>query len=599
MTCIYLISFTGDTRWKATASSLDCAVNFLAGVVARHCFQQKATPVFTTNQLPAQLPGVADLDIKEHFGKVYKGVRALIEKESKQNNLVELALSTPTFINLWDAGVNRALYHLLPGVASRCKRLVIVDVIDLERDVPNLYQPPDVLPDEAVKRGDAKIVMKLKHRLAYFLMFAGLKRWFNHDPNTAMSPEVAIIGTHTKSFASKDGGKHLDKAKQTLRLAIIHEATKMGIADSIDPHVITYCTSKKDNTDDLKKVKDAIEHLMHGQADFKTDVSAKYIFLRSLYYNSSQLVINREEVARKAYQCNLLEDGEIKDCLMKFRDAGSILYYPEMLPHPIKNQIIFNIVNIVQVLDKLFYLEYHDSKGTVSLAGQSPQDMDLYKHGLLAKSLAERIFGKRCAHVFMDYMVSHGVSALVTLSSQQLYFMPTVRSSFDASPPHKPSLYIKYNIAFLLYDSLSLFPKFLHNIFDEAEAQFVKTTESNTFSFNYYSSISSPPSEVKITYHKDVVEVYVASLQTTYNSYLSSSIIALCTKVFDHLSTHQQSLHYQFCIMCPNTYDSVEHHYVPFFIAYPSMHKELYCNECNKNISTAESNISSATCWLN
>lgn len=595
---IYSVLSVDDTHWKTAADSSECAINFLAGVVARHCYHQKATPLFTTSQLPVDLPGVTDPDIKEHFAKVFKGVKALIEKESKQNNLVELALSSPTFINLWDVGVNRALYQLLPGVASRCKRLVVVDVIDLERDVPNLHKPPEAFPDEAVKRGDSEIVMKLHSRLTYFLMFAGLKRWFNPDPSTSLSPEVTIIGTHTQSFASRDDGKHLDKAKQTLHHAIMHAATKMGIMYVIDPHIITYCTNKRDNTDDLNKVKDTIEQLIQSQADFQTDVSAKYIFLRSLFYDSSQLVTHREEVARKAYQCNLLDDKEIEKCLIEFRNAGSILYYPNLLPPPVRDQIIFNVVNIVQVLDKLFYLEYYNNEGTLSLAGQSPRDMELYKYGLLTESLAERIVGKRYCHMFLDYMISCEVCTVVEVSSQKLFFVPTVRNDFDASCPQKPSMYITYNIAFLQYDSLSLFPKFLHTVFETSEAQLVKTTQSNMFSFNYYPSLSSPPSQVRIIYHKDVVEVCVPSLQTTFNSYLSSGIIALCTKVFDHLSTYQQSLRYKLCIMCPNTYESVKHHYVPFYVGYRPNHKELYCNDCKGNIGTTDKDISAAACWL-
>ena len=90
--------FIGDQHWEMM-SGTDCAVQYLANVVAQYYFRLKKMPSFSDSAVTKEsfeklFPNSADAHIKNHFKKIYKDVIALLQKEKKRHGLTTCFIST-------------------------------------------------------------------------------------------------------------------------------------------------------------------------------------------------------------------------------------------------------------------------------------------------------------------------------------------------------------------------------------------------------------------------------------------------------------------------------------------------------------------------
>ena len=595
-----LFFFIEETQWKLSPG-MENTEHFLSTIVTQYCFRHKGQPTFpSTESIEKEvkaIPSLEDPQLQKHFIKVFKGIKAVVDERVKNNTLSELALFKPVFVNVWDCGVNRALYQFLPGIASRCKRLVMIIVIDLERDVPHLNEPPELKGMSPYKeRGDDELVMQLHSRLRYLLFCAGVKHWYNRDQAFTKAPEAVIIGTHTKKFAESNGGQDLKEAVGLLQRSVIAEADKMGIANIIDPNIVTFCRNSDDNDGELNKVKATIECLISSQINFDTSFKARYMFLRSIFYpeSSKSSIVPYDLISNIAFKCGVYSQNELDNFLLELRNVGSIMFYPEMRAPFLRENIVTDVIEPLKRLDTLFYFEHYNKESTLDKSG----DLDLYRRGLVSKQLATTVFTDGPPEVFLEYLITCEDCAEVDLPGLgEFYFFPAIRTGFDRSFPNCTSMFIWYGCnSFVQIDSLILFVKYFSKVFKvPTEAQLEFTYEYNTLSFKYQESPSSDGVEVKVIFQKDKFEVRIPSLQSTnstLNMSLCSRVIQLSTMVFSHISSYVQNLDFKPCIMCPESDSNDEPHFIQFFVTYRL--KDVFCKVCNKNIIVKDNR----SCWL-
>ncbi len=561
-------------------------------IVAQYCFRQKHLPQFPSleniEKEVRSLPSLQDKEIQQHFVRIYKAAKSLMEDKAKSNTLSDLALFHPTLINLWDVGVNRAIYHFLAGEASQCKNMVMVLSLDLERDAFNLDTPPDLSGRKRYsQRTDDKFVMKMLPRLRYLLLFAGFKRWFNRSSVNSKAPEVIIVGLHTKEFASLDDGKKLQNAVGLVQRAVLAEADKMKISDALVPKVPTFCTNAENHSEELRKLKATIEELVESNGSGNVEFEAKHMFLRSFMYGEEKpMFIKRKDVYALGKKCGIYFQDEIDEFLELYRDSGSLMFYPKAMNRYLHDNVALDIVKPLCLLDRLYYLLIYT--GTKAVGSLMKEDVEHYPYGMVSGKLASKLFKGEDVALFLAQLENVGVCVDISLPGQQMYFFPSIRTSVDASQPSKYSLFIRYDCEFLHNSCLALFVKFFKEFFKvPSEARLSHTKEYNTVLFKIY---EPPSSDVFVICHdKDhMVEVRIPDLEEQSKLGLCSKLVNLSHSVFQHLAEHLQFLTFNLCIQCPEN----ESHFVPFYLRYHT--RDIYCKHCEMLVSCADNRI----CWL-
>ena len=591
--CSYL--FIEETKWSS-APGLESAVYLFAAIVTQHCLRNKCRPCFppldNLEKEVKSIPFLQDKEVQQHFIRVYKAIKVLIEDKAKINGLSELALFQPSFINIWDVGVNRALYDFLACGATQCERLVMVLFIDLERDVPQLDVPPDMAGKKSyMQRGDDKLVMKIHSRLRYLLVLAGIKRLYSSGSPTINAPEAIIIGLHTKEYASLNGGKKLQETVDLLQRAILVEADKMKIGNVIVPKIPTFCTNANNESNELNKLKLIIEELVRSQADYNTVFEANNMFLRSLLYGEDKpMMVSRRTISKLASKCGIHLQDQLNDFLTNCRDTGSLLFYPKSTDHFLYENITLDVVKPLKLLDRLYYLPTYSETRAINPIGT--EDMEQYSYGIVSKKLLSKLFVEEDIDLFLRYLLSSYLCANISLSGQEeKYFFPSLRSASDMSKPQSHSLFIKHSSGFLNSACLTLYVNFLKEFFQvPSEALISHTKQYNTVLFKIYKTPSSKPTDVLVISHlkRSLVEIRISDLENSIDLDLCSRFVQLSHLVFEHLSNHLQFLTFELCVNCPEN----KCHFAPFFLRYHQ--NEVYCKDCEKSVPVTDNRL----CWL-
>ena len=502
-------------------------------------------------------------------------------------------------MNVWDVGTNRALFsQLLPVVAGHSKQLVILNVIDLERDVPTATdETPRMSYERYQKRGDDKIFMQLYSKFEYFMLMAGLKKWFNPDiSQPGEQYHVTLIGTYTKQLLTEKGEEGVKELVVLLKEHVTLWGAEFGISSIINPNILTFCVDGDKGLRDreLSVVKQSIQSLVKAHAKNSAILKsfpAKYSLLRSVLYNPTSLSVSFKRLSVLARACCIYTDDSLKECLLVFRNIGSVIFNPEMDQRTEQLLIIIDVSRMIKFLDRLFYIEHYNSTGAIRLSTEEKQYLNYYRHGLVTTHIAEKLFTKSEYQAVLWYLSFCKVAVEVKVHDKQLYFMPSLRNKANTSSPRQLSLYVQFDRHYVQCDQLVLFHHKLTKAFPLPDSvEIDPCDEFNMTRFKYKSGSDSNSSLIiEILYHKSVIEVRVMASdshgeeQGLLNISLCSKILSLCKLVYDDVCNNVQiGLKYNFCLFCPrNDPDSVSPHYIKFS---PGESKLLYCNECDADV---------------
>ena len=363
---------TKEKVWQSV-EGIKCAVMYIAAALVRRCYELKRSPVFPKD-LPTRIeemvsPKIRDPKIRNHFWDIYQAVKGYVEKAKKDNTIVDLALSRHIMVNIWDLGVNRALYDIFPSMACYSDSIVVIDVCDLERDVPNLNRPPDLSKkDDYSAWKDDRSVLQVESRLYYLTLMAGVKQWYSSDTQGGMVPQAVLVGVHTKEFRERNDGKDLETALKRLSQRVSDQSTKLGITDTIESDVVAVCIDEEHGEaaeKEIKKFKEAIEKIMLAQSNIETSFPVSYMFLRSLFYKHESSHILKSEMAAVGRSCGILLEQSFHELLESCRNVGSVMFFPELAVSPASAHVILKVAEFVGQASKLYYLQRHVDQNEV------------------------------------------------------------------------------------------------------------------------------------------------------------------------------------------------------------------------------------------
>ena len=262
--------------------------------------------------LPNQLESVELFDdpaIDAHFANVFKTVVKVMRYLEEGDKTRLLSTASMTFINLWDLGMNKALYEIVGAAANigKVKNLLLIDVLDLSRDSQCLEDKLDMTNEELYgkrNRDQSFELFRLRTTLAYYiLMILGAKG------STLTSKSALLVGTHADKFHNHD---RLAEAVEKVQLGVKARAGEYGLQDVICPGMIPVDAR---NPDDVEMVKQQLDTLIDEVHCFERDIPLSWIFLRTMLHSTKRLFMPKTEILKYAYKCGLQDETELENCI--------------------------------------------------------------------------------------------------------------------------------------------------------------------------------------------------------------------------------------------------------------------------------------------
>ena len=450
-------------------------------------------------------------------------------------------------INIWDIGLNKAVFYILPhlaGLLYNCWSWVFFDII---RDFPHLYDLPDIPPNRYdPSQNDKEVVMRWRARIHYLLRFAKLSQSNQNSSNVCK-----LIATYKSELASSNISKDIEEFKKEADMV----STQMKVKNLVDTEDVIEFSSDNENSMVFKKL---LDDIVHSQFQKPIDIPLSFIFLRSFFYTSSDESITKEYLKQKASVLNI-KDKSLEDFCKLFTSFGSII--DVSLIDSSSSLIILKPADFLHNLDKLFY---------------PSADIDplVTKYGIVTMTTTVAIFGSDKASIVMSFLTSIGLA--VKLPSTQfsikvcdnyVYYIPNVCTAKPIQKCEPKALHLLRDINIPMSHIKVKFTSFIlkeypSTVLEMSEEPHINVTKFRAFPFN---SPSHQGVVFDLVYLGDAIEFrFPISYDQSCMEEICTLIITVCHKIMP------LDVKYNFAVMCsddPNPNDIYKlrrnHHLLP------------------------------------
>ena len=374
-----------------------------------------------------------DKHLNSHLQWVLDEVEQLLSSIEDQADKIDLLANGFTLVNVFDAGVNKAVYDFLPYLANACDNLVRLVFFSMERDSEHFYDEsePELAYEKYKERNDHRFVMRLRPRMSYLMHFASL----GFQPNVPVTEgNTVFIGTWQKN----------DSVPQQSKQAFT-EDTKKKIFQASKAASFRWINEKKHwvevNVDEPQSLREGclkIEQLIAQNSAFTCYLPVKWVFLRSLLSSFSvaststkvsPVIIEKKEVIMRASFLKM-EGEEVDEFLRKFANYGSLVHFPDF--EKLAAIVIVDVSKFVQLLSKLYYPVESDELHR--------------KYGILTQKMLTNLVGDPDSiqpHTFMMIVTELGMASTIKDSSMIVipnkpkldcgtcYFIPSARTGTE------------------------------------------------------------------------------------------------------------------------------------------------------------------------
>ena len=404
-----------------------------------------------------------------------------------------------------------------------------MDVFDLFRDLPHLYDPPEI-PSEGP---DKASILKWRPRLYHLFRLAQLGLSNGYDRFNVCK----LVACHDGSVGNGEI-KHMKD--QFIKEAIV-VATQMNVESLVDMQdVIPFVVDGKEDL--LKKTFDDIVNM---ELDKPISLPLSYIFLRSLFYQREGLLyIKRDVLQSKASKLEIFGDDFDHFCKV-FTSLGSIIDIS--LINKESNIVILQPVPYFHELDKLFYLH-------------SEIDPLVTKYGLVTKSRAVNIFGdNEKAFDMMSSLVHFGIALEIDPSQiignvpplndhEHVYYIPDASTESALIDHEVNALCLLRDVNRPMIHSKVAFTKLFLKMYDKAMLYIPEYPHINVTSIRAHSDNTEDGVIFKLVYLGDAIEFRFPP-QQLYEDVVEQ-VITVCHKMMK-----MTTFKYNFAVMCSNEVD--------------------------------------------
>ena len=505
--------------------------------------QQSIVSKYDTSSLQKEI--FQDPELNDHFIRLFKRLDAKLPSHLKPVEILECIPSGLTLINVWDVGINKAVFHFLPALWGHLDRSFLWLFLSLDHDANSLLDFIDIDENECKVKNDKDQIMCYRIRLHYFLRFLML---VNSKSNISNRQNVCSV------FAMTEQTNHCDlhtKVKSEISVGVSHMQTKT----LIDTENIALVHREQS---DVKIMKRELDKTANQTRDSDDTMPISFIFLRSLFYELTKMYITKDDLRRKAAQLGM-SDIDVNDFCKLFMSSGSFIDVNQIDVN--SPYVIMKPMRFMCELDKMFYPRLGiDSRVT--------------DYGLVTEETAKAIFGEEDYQFFMSVFVS--VDLAIKLRGEQIsledsilpnetyYYMPDVRTHAPKLHCDPSALHLLLNFDSPLCHLQVLFARAFMSRNRDSHLVLKQNTPVNVTRFT--TKLSG--SEVEMRYLGDSVEFRVLEELTETDEAICTDVLGSCNEMME--KDEWQKSKYSFALLrSSNT-------------------KNRYCNRLSKKDQDAE-----------
>ena len=479
-----------------------------------------------------------DQEFDQHLITVFNGLSKLADLEKPKLKIpywCQGIASGISLINIWDIGLNKVAFYILPQLAGLLRNSRSWLFFDIFRDLPNLYQPP-YIPENKYDgtRNDSDCSMRWRARIHYLLRFAKLAQSCQTRENVCK-----LIGTYKTTNEDSNLADLIESFKKEVKCA----ATQMKVDNVIDmENVISY------NPNDLNTAtvfKELLDGIVRDEFSNAIEMPLSFVFLRSVLYATDAFCIEKNDLRLKAKKLKI-EGHQFEDFCQLFTSFGSII--DVSLIDSSSDLVILKPVDFLRELDKLFYF--------------SPNgDPLVTSYGIVTESTANFIFGREKTSTIMSFLTSIGfatkLSSLQTnfsISDQYAYYISNVCTARPILTCDPASLHLLRDVNIPMSNFQDIFATTFLSLYSLTTLEIPNDPHINITRFRAFPSNASNKEGVvfDLVYLGDAIEFrFPMHFNQGSSDHIDvcTQIITVCHKVMPSDSK------YNFAVMCSDDPD--------------------------------------------
>ena len=568
---IHRNNLDGTYKWTESAAHLTNAHGLLMALA--HFFaKQYQLPNLELEKIDEVFD---DPEVQRCFETTHIDLCKLLTEFKSQNKIEELLTGSLSLFNVFDVGVNKAVYEFLKAVGRRSKRLLFLNVLNLNNyDKDSILEPLDLQsPEYNGCYSESQASMYSDHSaLHHFVSRMGSAALCVSDSATAVSTNII---THADKFGSDSDLRKREKEVMDL-------IKVCGDDLGVPPTAYKSDMISINATDEAscERVKNSIVELIELESSFKIEIPMRFIFLRYVLYNTKKVFMSRKDIAGYAMKCGI-KVTEVDKFLDIFRNCRSIICSSKREEF-LFNHIILLPVDFLRNLDQLFCIS---SNQAMPAGLRAPT-----KFGIVAKELIHSLWQgsydslMSVSELYVQVLESVGLLLMV----EGKYFVPSLRLKHDLAPVKSGSLIIQSDVPLTPFSSKQCqFVKYLTTQRKDPLKLSEECPYYNCIEFSWKKAAEKgkepQQADITIRFFQDYIEVSIKALGKTTTERLSDLYSSLKTDfvvIMNMIASRKSHLKYTFCIPCPYLSGDVKSHFIPFNILDPGV-KELKCSEAN------------------
>ena len=486
--------------------------------------------------------------LSRHFQTVFEGVKARLE-DIKQGRLANILHQRIVVMNVWDIGISRALYDVLPYLSIIFDRRLLINVLNANHGQgKDLSRQPYVHKLENEKERDIDI-MRLHSRLHYYLRIAGCAQKASH-------PSAVLVGTHADSDSVDS------KSIKKLEACIWSKAADMGVSSLMYPSMLVIDAKNQKHCAAVRKT---LETIANDLNELEYDMPLTWIFLRTALYHypsdRSSFLISREELRKLASEVGITTENEFENCLQAFTHTGSIIYHKNV--DSLRENIILKPEHFLQTLSQLYTSDESEDpvvtqhredalkKGIVcrvliNLLWKNEEERDFLVQLAEDARMAAKLKSNECRQSY-NYQIR-----CPTCQDEECYFMPALRDTLtsDSIRSDLDSMFVTFSNDYVPTDIQGMFVKYLPAVLPmKLELQLTETYNQTVLLLPEVSM------EIKITVHGEFLEINLKPPSGSHelNVKIKSALKTVCIHVLEANLQYHPGAHYQLGVVCPGS----------------------------------------------
>ena len=585
--------------WES--SKPDAHVHTLATALAHVLARTHKSPSFTESVSGIQL--FNDPNVNQYFHDTYSSLQQCVTMLESEGSMETLTTTRLTLLNLINLGVNRTAFEILGILGRQCKSIVLLNLLNLERENPERFNKQLNLSDKKLfgsryeVREDDKHLLRLHSAMHYYMQAVVATGCTEQKGN------VILVGTHKDQLSHGE----LKERKKYIEQTSLAYAEEVGVADSICQEM--ECVDARSVSDCFRLQKRLVE-LIHHKRQFEFKLPVSHIFLHCYLHSLGKVFMSRKQLVMEAYKCGIHDDDDIEAFLNVFSDCGSIIYSSDGEFPFLKEYVILNPFRFIEELDKLYYINttsIHDepalyecqsyiqygfvSEQLASVLWQGEGEGDISEAEFILHVLEDL---KIIAHIPPKQFLSIKDVIPTTIEGRDCYFMPTLRPEFDTTEPKfdSNSLIIVYNAAMIPFHLQSIIMLYLQSHLGD-NLMYDPKRYYNTVCFHWQDSQHKCEANISVLFQVDQVEVSIKFLNHAPHmsqvTNLFSTLKTVCIQMLGQLSSQIKGFEYKLAIVCPYSSRSqtppTKVHFITF---HPLSTKQtsFFCEKCDKTITS-------------